>query len=231
LSLLQIKSLIHQLLLLAKDLPQFFHLLFNRALFAILLLLLLAVGLQIIHHVLQILQHLLCLFAITRSRHIFDLIEQLMEQMEQEGLEPTEGLGEAGEAMGQAEGELGEGDTGEAGNQQGRALQALREGAQQMLNQLQQQMQAQGQGQGQGQGNQQGQQGQQGQGNQRDPLGRRQGGEREGLYGRSDNGNFDDADNVQRAREILEIIRRRLGENFRLEFEKEYLERLLKPTE
>lgn len=158
-------------------------------------------------------------------------LEQLMEQMEQEGLEPTEGLGEAGEAMGQAEGELGEGDTGEAGNQQGRALQALREGAQQMLNQLQQQMQAQGQGQGQGQGNQQGQQGQQGQGNQRDPLGRRQGGEREGLYGRSDNGNFDDADNVQRAREILEIIRRRLGENFRLEFEKEYLERLLKPTE
>lgn len=99
-----------------------------------------------------------------------------------------------------------------------------------MLNQLQQQMQAQGQGQGQGE--QQGQQqGQQGQGNQRDPLGRQRGGEREGIYGHSENGNFDDADNVQRAREILEIIRRRLGENFRLEFEKEYLERLLKPTE
>ncbi|MBO6917389.1 MAG: TIGR02302 family protein [Rhizobiaceae bacterium] len=157
-------------------------------------------------------------------------LEQLMWRMEEEGLEPTEGLGEAGEAMGQAEGELGEGNTGEAGTQQGRALQALREGAQEMLNQLQQQMQAQGQGQGQGE--QQGQQqGQQGQGNQRDPLGRQRGGEREGIYGHSENGNFDDADNVQRAREILEIIRRRLGENFRLEFEKEYLERLLKPTE
>ena len=170
-----------------------------------------------------------------QQQELQEQLQELMEQMEQEGLEPTEGLSEAGEAMGQAEGELGEGDTGEAGNQQGRALQALREGAQQMLNQLQQQMQAQGQGQGQGQGegqgNQQGQQGQQGQGNQRDPLGRRQGGDREGLYGRSENGNFDDADNVQRAREILEIIRRRLGENFRLDFEKDYLERLLKPTE
>lgn len=166
-----------------------------------------------------------------QQQDLQEQLQQLMEQMEQEGLEPTEGLGEAGEAMGQAEGELGEGNTGEAGNQQGRAMQALRDGAQQMLNQLQQQMQAQGQGQGQGQGNQQGQQGQQGQGNQRDPLGRRQGGDREGLYGRSENGNFDDADNVQRAREILETIRKRLGENFRLEFEKDYLERLLKPTE
>lgn len=168
-----------------------------------------------------------------QQQELQEQLQELMEQMEEEGLEPTEGLSEAGEAMGQAEGELGEGDTGEAGNQQGRALQALRQGAQQMLNQLQQQMQAQGQGQdqGEGQGNQQGQQGQQGQGNQRDPLGRRQGGDREGLYGRSENGNFDDADNVQRAREILEIIRRRLGENFRLDFEKDYLERLLKPTE
>lgn len=151
-----------------------------------------------------------------------DQLQQLLEQMEEQGLEPTEGLGEAADAMGDAAGELGNGQTGQAGEEQGRAIQALRQGAQQMLDQLQQQMQAQ-QGEGQGQ-----QQGQRGNGQGRDPLGRRSGGDREGIYGQNPNGNFDDAANVQRAREILEIIRKRLGENFRLEFEKNYLERLLK---
>lgn len=160
-----------------------------------------------------------------QQQELQEQLQQLMENMEEEGLEPTEGLGEAGEAMGEAESELGEGNPNEAGSQQGKALQALRKGAQQMLNQLQQQMQAQGQGQGRGQ------QGQQGQGNQRDPLGRPQGNDREGLYGRSENGNFDDADNVQRAREILKTLRKRLGDNFRQEFEKKYLERLLQPTD
>lgn len=161
-------------------------------------------------------------------------LQQLLEQMEGEGLEPTEGLDEAADAMGDAAGELNQGQTGQAGQEQGRAIQALREGAQQMLNQLQQQMQAQqGQGQNQGQGQPGQQQGQQqgngqGYGQARDPLGRRSGGDREGIYGLNPNGNFDDAANVQRAREILEIIRKRLGENFRLEFEKNYLERLLK---
>ncbi|MEW7007955.1 TIGR02302 family protein [Lentilitoribacter sp. EG35] len=153
-------------------------------------------------------------------------LQQLQKQMEEQGLDPAEGLGEAADAMGNAAGELNNGQTGQAGEEQGRAIQALREGAQQMLDQLQQQMQAQ-QGQGQGQqGNQP--QGRQGNGQGRDPLGRRSGGDREGIYGRNPNGNFDDAANVQRAREILEIIRKRLGENFRLEFEKNYLERLLK---
>lgn len=161
-----------------------------------------------------------------RQQALQDQLEQLLEQMEQQGLEPTEGLGEAADAMGDAAGELSNGQTGQAGEEQGRAIQALREGAQQMLNQLQQQMQAQqGQQQGEGQGQQQGQNGN-GQG--RDPLGRRSGGDREGIYGQNPNSNFDDATNVQRARKILEIIRKRLGENFRLEFEKDYLERLLK---
>lgn len=159
-----------------------------------------------------------------QQQSLQEQLQQLLEQMEQEGLEPTEGLGEAADAMGDAAGELNKGQTGQAGEEQGRAIQALRQGAQQMLDQLQQQMQAQ-QGQGQGEGQQQGQNGN-GQG--RDPLGRRSGGDREGIYGQNPNGNFDDAANVQRAREILEIIRKRLGENFRLDFEKDYLERLLK---
>lgn len=161
-----------------------------------------------------------------QQQSLQEQLQQLLEQMEEEGLEPTEGLGEAADAMGDAAGELNKGQTGPAGEEQGRAIQALRQGAQQMLDQLQQQMQAQ-QGQGQGQqGNQQ--QGRRGNGQGRDPLGRRSGGDQEGIYGQNPNGNFDDAANVQRAREILEIIRKRLGENFRLEFEKNYLERLLK---
>ena len=159
-------------------------------------------------------------------------LEELMEKLEEQGLEKTEGLGEAGEAMDEAAGELGEGDTGEAGEQQGRALQALRDGAQQMLNQ----MQAQGQGQeqqGQGQqGQQPGQQGQgRGQGNQRDPLGRMQSNGQEGGNADDPLAKFSDGTNAQRAREILETIRKRLGENFRLDFEKKYLERLLQPSE
>jgi uncharacterized protein (TIGR02302 family) len=165
-------------------------------------------------------------------------LEDLMEKLEEQGLENAEGLGEAGEAMEGAAGELGEGDTGEAGEQQGRALQALRDGAQQMLNQMQQQMQAQGQGQGQ-QGQGQGQQGQQpgqqgqgrGQGNQRDPLGRMQSNGQEGGNADDPLAKFSDGTNTQRAREILETIRKRLGENFRLDFEKKYLERLLQPSE
>lgn len=161
-------------------------------------------------------------------------LEELMDKLEEQGLEKTEGLGEAGEAMDEAAGELGEGDTGEAGEQQGRALQALRDGAQQMLNQ----MQAQGQGQGQ-QGQDQGQQGQKpgqqgqgrGQGNQRDPLGRMQSNGQEGGNADDPLAKFSDGTNTQRAREILETIRKRLGENFRLDFEKKYLERLLQPSE
>lgn len=154
-------------------------------------------------------------------------LQDLQDQMAREGMQPNEGLGEAGDAMGQATGELGRGQTENAGEQQGRALQALRDGAQQMLNEMQEQMQA-GQGQQQGEGAQQfGQQQGPGQSGGRDPLGRMQQGQREGMFGQNPNAAFGDGKNVQRARDILDIIRKRLGENFRLELEKQYLERLL----
>lgn len=170
--------------------------------------------------------------ALERLRQQQEALEQqlqdLQEQMQGQGMEPNEGLGEAGEAMEQAEGELGRGQTEGAGEQQARALEALRQGAEQMLNELQQQMQA-DQGEQQGNGLQQfGQQ--QGPGQTpggRDPLGRMQDGDREGMFGQNPNAAFGDGKNIQRAREILEIIRKRLGENFRLDLEKQYLERLL----
>jgi hypothetical protein len=91
-----------------------------------------------------------------------------------------------------------------------------------MMTQMMQAMQQQ-------QGGQQGgrdQQGQFGQGNQngRDPLGRL----RETNDGFSDQGpKIPDEIDVQRAREILDAIRQRLGNNPTQEEERRYLERLL----
>ena len=72
-----------------------------------------------------------------------DRLNKLLEQLRQRGLgNPGQGqkgqgeqasmdqLGEAGEAMGEAEGELGQGDAESAVDSQGRALEAMRKGAQ-----------------------------------------------------------------------------------------------------
>ncbi|MGH6810297.1 MAG: DUF4175 family protein, partial [Ensifer adhaerens] len=91
-------------------------------------------------------------------------------------------------------------------------LQALREGAQDMMNQ----MQAQGQGPGQGIP----QYGQNG----RDPLGRRQ---QNAGPDFGDQVKVPDEIDTQRAREILDEIRRRLGNALSPEAERQYLERLL----
>ncbi|MEP7029791.1 MAG: TIGR02302 family protein [Pseudolabrys sp.] len=126
-------------------------------------------------------------------------------------------LGDAGEAMGQAEGELGEGDAEGAVDSQGRALEAMRKGAQGLA----QQMQQSGMGPGPGQP---GRNGRQRAEQNTDPLGRPQRGR--------------DADDVtvkvpgeidaQRARRILEELRKRFGEGSRPQLELDYIERLLK---
>lgn len=156
-------------------------------------------------------------------------LQQLMEQMQQNGLQPGGQMGEAEGEMGDATDSLGGGQPGEALGSQSRALQALRDGAQQMMQQFAQQGQ-----QGQPGGQQQGQGFESGQGQQQgrpggmqtgtDPLGRPQ-----------RNRGTDDGESVkvpgeidiQRAREILDAIRRRLGDIERPEIELDYLERLL----
>ena len=60
-----------------------------------------------------------------------------MKGLEGMGIQPGEGFGEAGEAMGEAETALGEGEGDQAVGQQGRALEALRKGAQDMMQQMQ----------------------------------------------------------------------------------------------
>jgi uncharacterized protein (TIGR02302 family) len=141
-------------------------------------------------------------------------LQKLMEEMQGQGMQPNGKLGQAGEAMGKAADALGKGRPGSAVGQQGSALDALRQGAQGLAQQM-----ANGQG-GRGGGMRNGD------GNfpNSDPLGRPQ---------RSNGADFGstvkvpDEIDTQRAREILDAIRKRLGETMRPEFEREYLERLL----
>jgi uncharacterized protein (TIGR02302 family) len=130
-----------------------------------------------------------------------------------------DGLGEADTAMGDASGSLGEGNADAAVDSQGKALEALRKGAQSLADAMQQ-----GDGDGQdGPGSRAGRQ--QSGGNATDPLGRP-------LHGREFGddltvkipGEID----VQRVRRILEELRRRLADPARPQIELDYIERLLK---
>ena len=145
-----------------------------------------------------------------------DQLGELQEALEGLGMEPNEGFGEAGEAMGEAGEALGEGEGEQAVGQQGRALQALRDGAQQMMNQMQQQMMGQNSGPNMGPGNRNP--------TRLDPLGRPQANTGPDF---GENVKVPEEADIQRARRILEAIRERLGDAFRPEMERFYLERLL----
>lgn len=137
------------------------------------------------------------------------------------GMKAPKGFGDAGKEMGDSSEALGKSQGQRSVDAQGRALQALRDGAGDMMQQLQQMMsQQQGDQQGQGMplpGSAMNQQG-------RDPLGRKS-----GQLGAEfdDSVKVPDQIDVQRAREILEEIRRRLGDGPSSLIEREYLERLL----
>ncbi|CAN7314630.1 TIGR02302 family protein [Rhizobium sp. LjRoot30] len=143
-------------------------------------------------------------------------LEELQKGLKELGMQPGEGFGEAGREMKGAGQALGESQGERAVQGQGKALEALRKGAQDMMNQMMQAQQ--GQGQGQEQGSAEGGQ------NGRDPLGRPRRAEGPDF---GDQVKVPDEIDIQRAREILESIRRRLGENPAAEFERRYLERLL----
>jgi uncharacterized protein (TIGR02302 family) len=129
-------------------------------------------------------------------------------------------LGDADTAMGDADGRLGEGNADGAVDSQGKALEALRKGAQNLAQQMQP---GDGDGQNDGPGNRAGRQ--QSGGRDSDPLGRPLRGREFGddltvkIPGEID---------VQRVRRILEELRRRLGDPLRPQIELDYIERLLK---
>ncbi len=145
-------------------------------------------------------------------------LEELQQGLKDLGMQAGEGFGRAQREMENAGEALGQGEGKEAVQGQGNALEALRQGAQNMMQQMMQAMQ-----QGQGNGNGVGQLSQ-GDQNGRDPLGRPR------ANTGPDFGNqvkVPDEIDVQRAREILEAIRERLGNALSRETERLYLERLL----
>jgi hypothetical protein len=111
--------------------------------------------------------------------------------------------------MGEAGDSLEQNELGEAGEQEGRALESLRRGTQAMVEQM---MRSAGGMRGNSQAN-------------RDPLGRKQGTQLDP----GDNVKVPDDITVQRAREILDELRKRLGQPARPPIERDYLERLVKP--
>ncbi|WP_271169086.1 TIGR02302 family protein [Hansschlegelia plantiphila] len=141
-------------------------------------------------------------------------------QAAKDGRSGEEALGDAGESMGEAKGALGQGETGDALDQQQKALENLRKGAQAMAEQMQ----------GKGKPGQKGQQGEQGaqngeDGRDDDPLGRP-------SRRRESDGNATKVPgeiDAQRARQVLDELRRRLGDSDRSREEIDYLERLLTP--
>jgi uncharacterized protein (TIGR02302 family) len=156
-----------------------------------------------------------------------DRLNKLLEQLRQRGLgQPGQQgesnemgqLGDAGDAMGQAEGQLGEGDADSAVDSQGRALDAMRKGAQGLAQSMQQQGRGPGPNGRPGRGQARAQQ-------DTDPLGRPMRGR---DYGDDLTVKVPGEIDAQRARRILEELRRRFGESFRPQLELDYIERLLK---
>jgi hypothetical protein len=137
------------------------------------------------------------------ARQQNDLQKQLQDAMK--GMDPKAAgkLGEAGRAMDQAQKSLERGDLANAGNAQNQALEALRQGAQQLAEAAQEAQNGRAPG-------------------GRDPLGR----------GNSPLGNsgvkIPGPDELARAKQILEELRRRSAQMNRPQQERDYLDRLLK---
>ncbi|HXZ15156.1 MAG TPA: TIGR02302 family protein, partial [Roseiarcus sp.] len=163
-----------------------------------------------------------------RQKDLSDRLAELQRRLKSLGMKGEKGFKDAEGDMKEAEGDLrgeqgrqSEGKPGQSGkgaavDAQGRAIQALRQGAQG----LQQQMSAQN---GKGQGYQ-ARRTRPGEGKGDDPLGS----DREGNAGQ-DQGPLRDMGSVaERARKVMEELRRRLADPNRAPDERDYLERLMK---
>jgi len=137
-------------------------------------------------------------------------LEKMQKDLRESGTEAPDSLGDAGQAMRDAEGQLGENDGESAVGSQGKAIEALRKAAKDLSEQLAQ-AQKNGKGQGQQQGNSR---------DGRDPLGRN--------WGPNDGGDGStEASPSKRAGDVLNELRRRLADPNRPKAETDYLERLL----
>lgn len=156
------------------------------------------------------------------------MLEQLRKRQQQQGQDGQDGqqgqgndaadaLGRAEQAMRDAENSLGNGDADGAVDSQGRALSQLRRGAQAMADAMQQQ------GPGDGPGFPDGPEADSAE--RTDPLGRPV---RNREFGDDYTVKVPDEIDVQRARRVLEELRRRLSDPTRPRLELDYLDRLLR---
>ncbi|UWQ22592.1 DUF4175 domain-containing protein [Jannaschia sp. W003] len=152
-------------------------------------------------------------------RQLDGLREGLPQTGGEAGERAAEALDRAGRAMDDAESDLAEGNLGGALDDQARAMDALRDGMQELGRALAEERQDGQPGQGQGQAAER-----TGDGFRRDPLGRRSG---EGARLGTDEEFLGGIDAARRARELMDEIRRRSGERERPEVELDYLRRLL----
>lgn len=152
-----------------------------------------------------------------RQRGLGDMLQQLVDQFGKNGMKAPRSFGDAGQSMQGAEGSLRKGDRDSALGDQGDAMAKLRDGAQGLARQMMQQ----------GQG-QQGNEGRHGEarGDDRDPLGRPMP-QRGDDYGPNDN-MLPSELAIQRAREILDMLRSRAGDAELPRLERDYIERLLR---
>ncbi|RVU20169.1 TIGR02302 family protein [Methylobacterium oryzihabitans] len=162
-----------------------------------------------------------------RQQALRQRLEELQKRMKELGMQGEQGLADAEQAMRDAEQSLGQGQEGSAVDAQGRALEGLQRGTQGMAQQMQQMGQdgdqpGEGQQQGQGQPGQPGRQG----ARDNDPLGRPTR-NRDYSDGRVRVPTADES-GVERARRILEELRRKLGDPNRAREELDYFERLLR---
>ena len=166
-----------------------------------------------------------------RQQELRDRLAELQRKLKSLGMKGEKGFDDAQGDMKEAEGDLkgGQGKAGKGGQSgkgaavdaQGRALEALREGAQG----LQKQMDGQGQGKGRnGKGNYVSRRSRSGEMPGDDPLGRGA----EGEKGREDGPLSQSAGAAERARRVMEELRRRLADPARPVDERDYLERLMK---
>jgi hypothetical protein len=142
------------------------------------------------------------------------------EGQQGQGQDQLDQLGRAGSEMDEAQGELGDNNTDSAIESQGRALDAMRKGAQSLAQSMQQQMGQQGQGPG-----RMGRLGQPRADQDTDPLGRPLRGR---DYGDDNTVRVPGEIDMQRARRIIEELRKRFGDFSRTQEELDYIERLLK---
>jgi uncharacterized protein (TIGR02302 family) len=147
-----------------------------------------------------------------RQGALEERLNSLRRRAEQQGGEKSEGLSDAAEAMKQAEQALKQGDNESALGAQGRALDGLRKGAAEMAQK----------------GGDNGPSDDQDQAGEKEGQGLK-GQNGEGRFGRANKQNNIDATAAQKARKVLEELRRRLSDPSRAREELDYLERLIKP--